>query len=112
MKYNILYWDIYMIRSLYIYPKREEDEQKFCQLLVEEANIGIEDEFLLLQPMGIMGRKIQLSSLEDDHEKEDKIRTLIAERVSKYEQADLIIERDGMEAEEVADKIIDFLLRN
>ncbi len=35
----------------------------------------------------------------------EKIRSLLAERETIYEQADLIIERDGMEAEEVADKI-------
>jgi len=91
MKYNILYWDIYMIRSLYIYPEQEEDEQKFCQLLAEEANIGIENEFLLLQPMGVRGCKIQLSSLEDNHEKEDKIRTLI-DALEKVQCGELLME--------------------
>ena len=40
-----------------------------------------------------------------------RIKTLMAQRSAYYEQADLVIERDGMDAEEVAGQIIDFLLQ-
>ncbi len=38
-----------------------------------------------------------------------KIRTMMSERDPIYKQADLVIERDGMEAEEIADKIMEYL---
>jgi shikimate kinase len=38
-----------------------------------------------------------------------KIRTMMSERDPIYKRADLVIERDGMEAEEVADKIMEYL---
>ncbi len=38
-----------------------------------------------------------------------KINSLMMQREEAYKEADLIIERDGMEAEEIADIIMDFL---
>jgi shikimate kinase len=53
---------------------------------------------------------LQVDGTENVKEKVlHKIETMMNERASLYEQADLVIERDGMEAEEVADKIIEFL---
>jgi len=53
---------------------------------------------------------LQVDGTENVKEKVlHKIETMMNERDSLYEQADLVIERDGMEAEEVADKIIEFL---
>jgi shikimate kinase len=42
----------------------------------------------------------------------NKIKTIMNERSSYYEQADLTIERDGMEPQEVAKKIVHFLSAN
>ena len=87
----------------------EEGEQKFCQLLVEEATIKIDNEFLLLQPMGMKGRKIQLSSLDDKHEKKDKIRTLI-DALEKVQYGELLMKsRIGLkEGEQIISVVFDF----
>jgi shikimate kinase len=38
----------------------------------------------------------------------NRIKSMLEERAAYYEQADFVIERDGLEAEEVAAKILDF----
>lgn len=82
MEFGVLYWDIYVIRSLYIYPQETESEQKFCQSLVDEVNAGkalieIKNGYLLLQLSDNTKFEMDLKAIHDSYEKEEKIKTLI-----------------------------------
>jgi len=82
MEFGVLYWDLYMIRSLYIYPQETESEQKFCQSLADEVNAGkamieIKNRSLLLQLSDDTKSEMDLKAIHDSYEKEEKIKTLI-----------------------------------
>lgn len=95
MRFGVLYWDIYMIRSLYLYPEKTESEQRFCQLLVDEINMNkakveIKNECLLLQLSDNTKHEMQLKSIDECFEKEEKIKTLI-DAIDKVKVGKLIV---------------------
>ncbi len=84
-----------MIRSLYLYPEKAGSEQRFCQLLVDEINedkakIEIKNECLLLQLSDNTKFEMQLKSIDESFEKEEKIKTLI-DAIDKVKTGELLI---------------------
>ncbi|MFA6096254.1 MAG: hypothetical protein WC788_01340 [Candidatus Paceibacterota bacterium] len=90
MEFGVLYWDIYMIRSLYVYPQETESEQKFCQSLAGEVNAGkavieIKNGCLVLQLSDNAKYEMDLKAIHDNREKEEKIKTLI-DAIEKFKK--------------------------